>query len=168
MEELDSEQVVRCPPMDVELLPGSKPFFAQRPRKNPLHWKEKVKKEVQKLIKQGVIERIPANECALWISPAGFVAKDKKEEKLRLVCDLRNLNKSIKDDCSIFPTPNEVMTSLKSSSKFFVKLDYYRVTTRYPTQTNQEICFVLRLRTAYIATAVHLWDTKAHPTIPTE
>ena len=78
---------------------------------------------MQKLIKQGVIERIPANECALWISPAGFVAKDEKEEKLRLVCDLRNLNKSIKDDCSIFPTPNEVMTSLKSSSKFFVKLD---------------------------------------------
>ena len=78
---------------------------------------------MQKLIKQGVIERIPANECALWISPARFVAKDKKEEKLRLVCDLRNLNKSIKDNFSIFPTPNEVMTSLKSSSKFFVKLD---------------------------------------------
>ena len=51
VEVLDSEQVVICPPMDVELLPGSKPFFARRPRKNPLHWKEKVKKEVQKLIK---------------------------------------------------------------------------------------------------------------------
>ena len=88
---------------DVELTMGAKPFFTCRPRQNPLHWKEKVKKEVQKLIKQGVIERIPANECALWLSPASFVAKNKKEEKLRIVCDLRNLNKCIKDDCSIFP-----------------------------------------------------------------
>ena len=145
VEELDSEQVVRCPPMDVELLPGSKPFFARRPRKNPLHWKEKVKKEVQKLIKQGVIERIPANECALWISPAGFIAKDKKEEKLRLVCDLRNLNKSIKDDCSIFPTPNEVMTSLKSSSKFFCKLDLLQGYHQIPISSKSRnlFCFAL-------------------------
>ena len=27
VEELDIEQVVRCPPIDVELLPGTKPFF---------------------------------------------------------------------------------------------------------------------------------------------
>ena len=50
--------------MDVELIANTKLFFARRPRKNPLHWKEKVKKEVQKLIKQGVIEHIPANEAA--------------------------------------------------------------------------------------------------------
>ena len=94
VEELESAQMVTCPPMDVELTMGAKPFFACRPRKNPLHWKEKVKKEIQKLIRQGVIERIPANEAAQWINPAGFVAKDEKEEKLHLVCDLRNLKKS--------------------------------------------------------------------------
>ena len=76
VEELERGQMITCPPMDVELTVGAKPFFARRPRKNPLHWKERVKKEVQKLIKQGVIERIPANEAAQWISPAGFVAKD--------------------------------------------------------------------------------------------
>ena len=78
MEELESAQQVTCPPMDVELQAGAKLFFARRPRKNPLYWKEKVKKEVQKLIKQGVIELIPAKEAVQWISPAGFVAKDKK------------------------------------------------------------------------------------------
>ena len=80
VEELESAQQVTCPPMDVELQGGAKLFFARRPIKNPLHWKEKVKKEVQKLIKQGVIECIPANEAAQWISPAGFIAKDDKEE----------------------------------------------------------------------------------------
>ena len=57
-----------------------KTIFCSQPLQDSLALEEKVKKEVQKLIKQGIIERIPANECALWISPAGFVAKDEKEE----------------------------------------------------------------------------------------
>ena len=84
--------------MDVELITGAKPFFARKPRKTPLHWGEKVKKEVKKLLKSGVIERIPAKKAAQWISPARFVAKDEKEEKLRLMCDLRQLNKACKSD----------------------------------------------------------------------
>ena len=64
VEELESAQQVTCPPMDVELAVGAKPFFARRPRKNPLHWKEKVKKDIKKLIKQDVSELIPANKAA--------------------------------------------------------------------------------------------------------
>ena len=60
---------------------------------------------------------MPSNETAQWISPAGFVAKDEKEEKLRLICDLRELNKAVATDSSVFPTPNEVIQSLKSSSQ---------------------------------------------------
>ena len=115
VEELTQAQNIQCPPMDVELMTGVKPFFARKPRKTPLHWGEKVKKEVKKLLKAGVIERIPANEAAQWISPAGFVAKDEKEEKLRLVCDLRQLNKACKSDTLVFLTPNEVMQSLLSA-----------------------------------------------------
>ena len=112
MEELTQAQNIQCPPLDVELMSGAKPFFMRKPRKTPLHWGEKVKKEVKKLLKSSVIKRIPANEAAQWISPTGFVAKDEKEEKLRLVCDLRHLNKSCKSDTSIFPTQNKVMQSL--------------------------------------------------------
>ena len=108
---------------------------------------------MKKLLKSGIIERILVNEAAQWIFPARFVAKDKKEEKLRLVCDLRNLNKSIKDDCSIFPTPNKVMTSLKSSRKFFVKLDLLQGYHQIPI-SNKSICFFSCLRMAYSATAI--------------
>merc|ERR1711867_31443 len=121
IKELEQALNITCPAMDVKIQAGEKPFFARKPRKTPLHWGEKVKKEVKKLIKSGVIERIPANEAAQWISPAGFVAKDEKEEKLRLICDLRQLNKACKSDCSIFPTPNEVMQSLSSASKYYKK-----------------------------------------------
>ena len=71
VEELTQAQNIQCPPMDVELMTGVKPFFARKPRKTPLHWGEKVKKEVKKLLKSGMIERIPANEAAQCISPAG-------------------------------------------------------------------------------------------------
>ena len=123
VEELAEAQNIQCPPMDVELQSGIKPFFARKPRKTPLHWGEKVKKEVKKLIKAGVIERIPANESALWISPAGFMAKDEKEEKLRLVCDLHQLNKGVKPDSSVFPRPNEIMQAISSASQYFIKVD---------------------------------------------
>ena len=85
--------------------------------------KEKVKKELKKLMNAGIIEKIPANESAKWISPAGFMLKDKKGEKLHHVCDLHELNKGEKTDSSIFLTPNEVIQSLKSSSKFYIKVD---------------------------------------------
>ena len=85
------------------------------------------------------------NEAAEWISPAGFVAKDEKEEKLRLVCDLRQLNKACKSNSSVFPTPNEVMQSLSSASQFFVKADllqgYHQIALSNKSQNL--FCFTL-------------------------
>ena len=66
---------------------------------------------------------MPSNESARWISPAGFVTKDKKEEKLRLICDLRELNKAVTTDSSVFPTPNKVMQVLKASSTYYIRAD---------------------------------------------
>ena len=73
-------KTTKITPDGLETPAGNKTVFCQKTNKKPLHWAEKVKKEVQKLIKQGIIERILANEAAQWISPAGFVAKDKREE----------------------------------------------------------------------------------------
>ena len=123
MENLTPDQKMVCPPMEVDITPGTKPFYATRPRRFPLHWSERIKKETQKLIKAGIIEKMPNDEKSKWISPAGFVAKDPKEEKLCLVCDLRELNKATTAGYSIFPTPNEVMQSLKATSHYYIKAD---------------------------------------------
>ena len=101
----------------------SEAFLCEKTKENSTPLGGESQQGGQKLLKAGVIERIPANEAAQWISPAGFIAKDKKEEKLRLVCDLGQLNKGCKSDTSVFPTPNEVMQSLSSASQFFVKAD---------------------------------------------
>ena len=59
VDELQPDQKISCPPMEINLLSGIKPFFAQRPRRFPLHWAEKVKRETQKLVKAGIIEKVP-------------------------------------------------------------------------------------------------------------
>ena len=82
--DLEADQQIQCPPMEVELVPGTKPFYARRPWKNPLHCADKTKKDVQKLLKAGIIERMPSNEQAAWISLAGFIAKGEKEEKIEV------------------------------------------------------------------------------------
>ena len=64
LDKLEYAQNITCPPMDVELQLGVKPIFARKPCKTPLHWADKVKKEVKKLVKAGIIEWIPANEQA--------------------------------------------------------------------------------------------------------
>ena len=57
VEELKPDQKITCPPMEVNLIPGTKPFLAQRPRRFPLYWTERIKKETQKLIRAGIIEK---------------------------------------------------------------------------------------------------------------
>ena len=52
---------------------------------------EQVDKEIAKLIKAGIIERVPPGETLKWMSPARFVEKG-DSGKLRLVCDLWKLN----------------------------------------------------------------------------
>ena len=45
VEELTPDQKMACPPMEVDIAPGTKPFYARRPRRFPLHWAEKIKKK---------------------------------------------------------------------------------------------------------------------------
>merc|ERR1711867_385898 len=74
-----------------------------------------------------------------------FMAKDEKEEKLRLVCDLRQLNKGVRPDCSVFPMPNEIMQSLQSTSKYYIKTDllqgYHRIALS--NSSRNLFCFAL-------------------------
>merc|ERR1711867_197530 len=74
-----------------------------------------------------------------------FMAKDEKEEKLRLVCDLRQLNKGVKPDCSVFPTPNEIMQAISSASKYYIKADLLQGYHQIPLSEKSKnlFCFAL-------------------------
>ena len=102
-----------------------------------------IKVEISKLVKAGIIQKMPPDVAAKWSSPAGFMAKDPREERLRLVFDARMLNKSVPTDSSIFPTPSEIMQNLSADSKFFVKADILQGYHQLPLakQSQNLFCF---------------------------
>jgi hypothetical protein len=67
--------------------------------------------------KLGVIEK--TEESTPWVSPVAVVPK--KEGKIRVCVDMRQVNKSIKREGHITPTINEVINDL-NGAKIFCKL----------------------------------------------
>ena len=122
VENLEKSETIDCQPLEVKLKANTEPFFARKAKKDSLHMTDMVEKELAKLIKAGIIERVPTGETLKWISPARFVEKG-NSGKLRLVCDLRKLNNSVEPDASIISTPGEIFQSLKPDSKYFIRMD---------------------------------------------
>jgi len=67
---------------------------AQPQRRIPFHIRKKVKAAVKELESEGIIEAVPEDSPAQWVSP--IVAVPKKDDTVRLCVDMRMPNKAIK------------------------------------------------------------------------
>ena len=84
--------------MRIPLKEGAKPLKQRPYRLNP-RYKEKVRKELDKMLATGIIEPVEESE---WVSP--MVVQDKKTKReMRICVDLRKLNDAFVHDP--FPTP---------------------------------------------------------------
>ena len=92
--------------------------IAQPPRRVPFHVREKLEEQLLNDEKLGVIEKTEGPTP--WVSPVVVVPK--KEGKIRVCVDMRQVNKSIKRERHITPTINEVIIDL-NGAKIFSKLD---------------------------------------------
>lgn len=72
--------------------PSVKPV-ASPARPVPHHLKERVGKEIDKMIAQGVIEEHPPTQPAPWVSNA--IIAPKSDGAIRMTLDARNVNKAI-------------------------------------------------------------------------
>merc|ERR1712112_469756 len=108
--------------MDVQLKENYQPYICKKPRPSPIHWQEYIDKEVNKLLREGIIERAHGRKTT-FCSPAHWVAKNKEETRFRLFTDLRKLNEAVIPDTSIFPTPARVMAQVNPASTWFVAVD---------------------------------------------
>ena len=86
------------PPISLELEEGSKPYHARAYPIPQIH-EATVRKEVERLCKEGVLEKDSNSE---WAAPTFIVPK--KEGTVRFVTDFRQLNKALKR--KPFPIPN--------------------------------------------------------------
>ena len=82
--------------MKIHVDAGAKPVAKHKPTYVPLHWKERVKADIEKDVRLGIIERIPDGEPVEWLHR--LVITSKEDGSLRRTVDLSPLNKHCKRD----------------------------------------------------------------------
>ena len=92
----------------IEIDPTVKPVV-HPPRRVPCALREDVKDELTRMVGDGIMA--PATEPTLWVS--SMIAVKKKNNKLRICLDPRDLNKAIQRSHHPLPTLEDVATRLK-------------------------------------------------------
>ena len=102
----------------IELEEEAKPYSIMAPRRVPIPLLPKVKCELEKMEREGVISKI--NEPSDWCS--GMVVVQKPNNGVRICLDLTKLNCYVKRERHILPSVNHVLAQI-GDAKFFSKLD---------------------------------------------
>ena len=108
-------------PVTLKLKDGYDPYHVSAPRKVPVPLQEAVSREIQWMLDHDIIR--PVKEPTEWCAPITLPIK--KNGKLRVCVDLRQLNRHLLRPKFPLPTLEDIMSSL-AGSKFFSKLDASR------------------------------------------
>eukprot|EP00731_Ephydatia_muelleri_P036384 Em0245g3a len=103
----------------IKLKPNPKPYSLSTPRNIPLPLRDKVKEELERMTKLGVISKVetPTEWCA------GMVVVPKKSSgSIRICVDLRPLNENVMREKFPLPKVDEILAQL-AGARVFSKLD---------------------------------------------
>ena len=81
-------------------------------RRTPFHLRKKIKDELDKLLKEDIIEAVNG-EPTPWVSP--IVMPPKKDGSIRLCVDMRDPNKAIQREHHCMPTTDELIQDLNGA-----------------------------------------------------
>ena len=84
----------KSPPVQLLIEEGVTPVAITKASPIPINWLSKIKAELDKDVRLGVIEKVPDNTPVTWCSRMGIVPK--KNGDPRRVIDLRAVNKVTK------------------------------------------------------------------------
>ena len=85
----------------------------------PFHERDKVKDAIEKLEKEGIIERVPENQPTPWVSLVVVVSKS--DGIVRMCMDMRMANQAIQRVHHLIPTVEDVSLDL-NQAKYFTNL----------------------------------------------
>ncbi|RXN37427.1 Retrovirus-related Pol poly from transposon opus [Labeo rohita] len=106
-------------PYHIELEQGAVPYALSTPRRVPLPLRDKVREELERMERMGVISKV--TEPTAWCSRMVVVPKPTKN-KLRICVDLTPLNAAVKRERHILPAVDQTL-AMMSDAKVFTKLD---------------------------------------------
>ena len=110
--------LMNCEPVKIELSDNAEPYCVNTARKVPFPLLPKVKEELDRMLKEGIIEEV--TEPTDWCAP--MVPVVKPNGKVRICVDLRKLNEAVKRERYILPTLEDIAPKL-AGAKVFSKLD---------------------------------------------
>ena len=102
----------------IELMEDAKPFALSTPRRVAIPLMKRVRQELTRMEKMGVISKIsqPTEWCA------GMVVVPKTNGRVRICVDLTRLNESVKRERHPLPAVDQILAQL-AGAKLFTKLD---------------------------------------------
>ena len=122
---------MKGPPMHIQLKQGVhiKPTHVTTAKASPLHLEAEELAETERLLQADVIRKVTWPTA--WISPSRFIPKPHDPKSLRLITDLRGLNRYIERPVQPFLKPADLLARIPAGSRYFLKLDlvkgYYQV-----------------------------------------
>ncbi len=102
----------------IALTKNAKPFCVTTPRTVPFPYRDKLKQEIDLLVRQEII--IPVTEPTEWCAPI-VVAPKKGTDRIRMCVDLSKLNKFVRRERYPPTTPAQVVADIQQTkAKFFL------------------------------------------------
>ena len=101
-------------PVKIQLKENAIPYHVSTARRVALPLMEKVQAELNRMEKLGVIEKV--TEPTDWCSPMAVAMK--KNGKVRICVDLRQLNRAVKRERYTFPTIQDIASKLEGATIF--------------------------------------------------
>ena len=141
---LFSDRTGKCKgsPIEIQIKAGAEPVI-QPSRRIPLHYVERVKKEIQSTLAVDIIEDpIKKEESGTFLS--NLVITDKKgSDRIRVTLDCQDVNKEIYATHEPIPTSEELRHKLRGSDRFST-LDMTNCYHRFVIEENARKLFSFR------------------------
>ena len=96
-------QVMTGRPLDITFARGAKPLAVHTPISVPHHWEKKVKEDLDRDVRLGIIEPVPAGTPTIWCSR--MVVAPEKDGSPRRTVDLQKLNAATMRETHHTPSP---------------------------------------------------------------
>ena len=106
--------------MVIRLKPDAVPYCITTARKIPLALKQKVKDELDDMVRKGVIERV-GDRTTEWCHPLVVVSKPNGD--VRITVDLTKLNSQVQRTIHNSPSPAEIVADRRPNAKYWTTLD---------------------------------------------